>query len=705
MGFFDKMFSGKNKGKENGEADYLTEAYDSLGDEDDLNPDKILDEVGETVLNELNERETEFDAITAEESSDGVFAVEQDLSDPDTIGNTGEMDPEEISRAADFADAYVSGIYGDREEPELEAEEAEPESEAEEAVYGRDFQSEPEPEFVEDEAVEEDISDEEPDEEPTAYDAYESGEVDRELLYSAYAPKSMRPKVTETAYYDLDDPDEDEDADSHNQGGAGAFIKKHKGWFIGAGVAAAVVLIVLGSVFFIQYRMNPLGGYAETYVAKGNIIKTMSAGGNVEPNARYNITSLVSGTVTESPLNAGEAVKAGELVYKIDDTNAQIAVQQAENAVQRAQVSDSSSSNNEQLRIYANATGTISGLNISAGSTVNGGQIAVITQANGTEIGLIPSVTGTVQSVSVRNGASVTSGQVIATLRSNQTTSTQGRELDLASSKLALEQAEKELEKYKIASPIDGTILIKNAKVGDNVGTNQSGEPLMVIADMSRMKFTIEVDELDIWNIELGQTVVVTANALPGETFSGEITNIAGEGEKRGNGVTVYPVEITISDPGKIKSGMNVDAKIIINSSINVLTLPAAALYASDGTNALVITDSADIEEDALADPAEYPDIYVPKGYKLARVEYGLSDGTNVEILSGLSISDKVLYVEDEDAAQSVQPARDDSSSDSGTSAGDDSGSGAEESAGDDSGENVKSTGKSATQEWISDIE
>ena len=78
---------------------------------------------------------------------------------------------------------------------------------------------------------------------------------------------------------------------------------------------------------------------------------------------------------------------------------------------------------------------------------------------------------------------------------------------------------------------------------------------------------------------------------------------------------------------------MNVDAKIIINSSINVLTLPAAALYASDGTNALVITDSADIEEDALADPAEYPDIYVPKGYKLARVEYGLSDGTNVEIL------------------------------------------------------------------------
>lgn len=71
--------------------------------------------------------------------------------------------------------------------------------------------------------------------------------------------------------------------------------------------------------------MDPLMGYTQTYVAKGNVIKTMAAGGNVEPNARYDITSLVSGTITETPLNAGEQVRAGELVYKIDDTNAQLA--------------------------------------------------------------------------------------------------------------------------------------------------------------------------------------------------------------------------------------------------------------------------------------------------------------------------------------------------------------------------------------------
>ena len=397
-------------------------------------------------------------------------------------------------------------------------------------------------------------------------------------------------------------------------------------------------------------------GYTQTYVAKGNVIKTMAAGGNVEPNARYDITSLVSGTIIETPLNAGEQVRAGELVYKIDDTNAQLAVQMAENDVKRAKVDDSDSGSSQQLRIYANASGTISDLNISAGSSITGGKIATITQANGTEFALIPNVTGTVQSVNVRNGSTVESGQVVATLKSDGSgSSKEGRELDIASCELALEQANKELEKYKIAAPIDGTILVKNAKIGDNVNANQTDKPLMVIADMSKMKFNIEVDELEIWNIELGQTVVITANALPGQTFSGEITNIAGEGEKKGDGVTTYAVEITISDPGKIKSGMNVDAKIIINSAINVLSVPERTLYESDGTNALVITNSNSAEEDAVMNPAEYPNINVPEGYKLVKVQYGVSDGTNVEIISGLSVGDTVLYKAED--GENVKPA------------------------------------------------
>ena len=437
----------------------------------------------------------------------------------------------------------------------------------------------------------------------------------------------------------------------------------------------------------------------------------MAAGGNVEPNARYEITSLVNGTVTESPLNAGEEVKAGELVYKVDDTNAQLAVQMAENAVERAKVSGSSSSD-DNLKIYANASGTISDLKISSGSTLTGGQIATITQSNGTEIGLIPSVTGTVQSVNVRNGSTVSSGQVIATLKSSSANSSEGQKLDVEGSELALEQAQKELEKYKIASPVDGTILVKNAKIGDNVTAGKTDKPLMVIADMSKMKFTIEVDELDIWNIQLGQTVVITANALPGETFSGEITNIAGEGEKKGDGVTVYAVEITISDPGKIKSGMNVDAKIILNSAINAVTLPENALYESDGKNALVITNSSAANDKNTMNAADYPHITVPDGYKLVKVEYGVSDGTNVEIINGLSVGDVVLYKADAESSLNTTPQNDTGGSEADSSQGSSNQGGDEdsednsvsESFGDQSRErsdNLKSTGKSALQDEL----
>lgn len=785
MDFFKKLFSKKNNDKDNIEQDFLNDAYNSLGEEH-LNPERILDEnsVGYQIEpeNEIAEgepvgtfgvHESEYENDRAEndgyeflketslhenigfehedfeegpdrydedksldsyyedfEDSEEDSAFNEDINededisefeefDPETAydnlnGDTGEMDAEAISAAVDLAQNLSADELSDGR-----------------AEYGRDFI--PSDNYNLEEAQEETFS--ATDEAGNNYPDINSlsdtkeleqtinSEIDKEEIYSAYAPKNMRPKVTQTSYFDLDNLD-DEPEENLSDKGFKAFCKRRKKWLIGAGVAAAVVLVIVGTVFFFWNRMDPLMGYTQTYVAKGNVIKTMAAGGNVEPNARYDITSLVSGTITETPLNAGEQVRAGELVYKIDDTNAQLAVQMAENDVKRAKVDDSDSGSSQQLRIYANASGTISDLNISAGSSITGGKIATITQANGTEFALIPNVTGTVQSVNVRNGSTVESGQVVATLKSDGSgSSKEGRELDIASCELALEQANKELEKYKIAAPIDGTILVKNAKIGDNVNANQTDKPLMVIADMSKMKFNIEVDELEIWNIELGQTVVITANALPGQTFSGEITNIAGEGEKKGDGVTAYAVEITISDPGKIKSGMNVDAKIIINSAINVLSVPERTLYESDGTNALVITNSNSAEEDAVMNPAEYPNINVPEGYKLVKVQYGVSDGTNVEIISGLSVGDTVLYKAED--GENVKPA---ASVNSGKNSGnkdaenssdnsenssktDKSQSGDEDSIDEefttesDNGENIKSTGKSATQEDLTDLE
>lgn len=497
------------------------------------------------------------------------------------------------------------------------------------------------------------------------YDEYDTGgaETDdganedgaNEDIYAAYAPKSVKVDRVETSYYDLDSFGEEERPPKKSR--FKNFFKKYKKWMIGAGAAVLVVAIVVCSVSYISYRADPLRGYTQITVANGNVIKTMSCTGSVEPVARYEIKSTVSGSITESPLNAGDTVRAGELVYKVDDTNAQLAVQQAENAVERAQAAtqSASSSSSDSVRIYANATGTISNLNIQSGSRLSGGQIATITQADGNEVALTPNITGTVSSVSVREGSRVTSGQLVATVTTDSTgPSREELELDEQGAQIALEAAQQELTKYRIASPVDGTILVKNAKVGD-VASADSQEPMMVIADMSRMKFSVEIDEMDIWEIEQGQLVVITAAALPGQTFMGEITNVGGEGNVKGNGITTYNVEVTINDPGKLRSGMNIDARIVLDSASNALTLPDNALYEADGTNALVIARIAGgADEELVVDGSEYPGIFVPDGYQLVRIEYGVSDGINVEIVSGLRAGDEVLYIRDENSPESA---------------------------------------------------
>lgn len=731
MSVFRKLFSSDDDAENNKNSENLKDAYDSLGGGADLDPDVILGGADEALSHRddtdgVFDVQADYESDLAAETTEAAYDSLGDAADLaademtdlateaayDSLGgDTGEMDLSTIRETAYRVDEYISSIS--------EAEQAD------DIPHNGDFEA--------DEPQETEYDDlQEYDEQEPAVQEYDSQRYDQdtssaqvqdtqalepdgdlddagdEVVYAAYAPKSMRPQITQRSYYDLDNIDSEDTVAEPS--GFKAALKKHARLIAGSAAAAVVVVgIIVACVVIFSGSMDPLMGYTATNAVKGNVIKTMAAGGNVEPNARYEISPLVSGTVTESPLNAGDEVKSGELVYKIDDTNAQLAVQMAEKAVERAKVSGDNGSSGDSLRIYANASGTISDLRISSGSTVNGSQIAKITQSDGTEISLVPNVTGTVQTVAVRNGSTVTSGQVIATLKSTSSGSSAGQKLDVEGSELALEQAQKELEKYKIASPIDGTILVKNAKIGDNVAAGKTDKPLMVIADMSKMKFSIEVDELDIWNIKLGQTVVITANALPGETFSGEITNIAGEGDKKDGGVTTYAVEITISDPGKIKSGMNVDAKIILNSAINVLTLPENALYESDGQNALVITNSSSVDEKDVVNSADYPHITVPSGYKLVKVRYGVNDGTAVEIISGLSVGDAVLYKADADSSlNSADSAESDSEkSESGLSADPNTENAADsdsvtESFGDQNRErsdNLKSTGKSALQE------
>ena len=263
-----------------------------------------------------------------------------------------------------------------------------------------------------------------------------------------------------------------------------------------------------------------------------------------------------------------------------------------------------------------------------------------------------------------------------------------------------LSNTQDSVDDYTITAPISGTVITKNAKVGDKISKNSSGTTTMaVIYDLSTMTLEMSVDELDVSSIKVGQSVEITADAVEGETFTGTVTNVSLQ-SSYSNGVTNYPVTVTLDDTGSLLPGMNVDAKIILDSSENALVIPASALMrgnrvyvkkSSDSTentdtqrngssdnagdadserknpgDGTQNADSADRQPDAGAEASgsskgsgtdnsssksngsgKSGSSNVPDGFEAVQVTTGIINDDYVEILSGLSEGDEVYISSD----------------------------------------------------------
>ncbi|MDL2274058.1 HlyD family efflux transporter periplasmic adaptor subunit [Oscillospiraceae bacterium OttesenSCG-928-G22] len=240
---------------------------------------------------------------------------------------------------------------------------------------------------------------------------------------------------------------------------------------------------------------------------------------------------------------------------------------------------------------------------------------------------------GEVSSVKVKEGDTVSKNQVIVVLK-NDTLSNdiQTSASSIRESELSLEDQMDKLDGYTITSPISGTIIEKHYKEGD---TLESGKALCTIFDLSYLQMTLQVDELDIGKIEVGQKVTVTADALDGRVYEGVVTKININGTTA-NGVTSYPVTIRIDETDGLLPGMNVDAEIVLSSSENVLTVPNAALQR--GNRVLVKTS------DALEGEFD-EETGLPKGYEYREVTTGASDNDFIEITGGLQEGDTIAYI------------------------------------------------------------
>lgn len=377
-----------------------------------------------------------------------------------------------------------------------------------------------------------------------------------------------------------------------------------------------------------------------------------------------NVRTKIGGEVSSFAVAAGDAVQAGQTVATVRDTSVMLlavdfpaAEAQSFAVGQAAQVMPDTT-----FEVLNGTIRSVSGADPSGDASLmtctvtiavpNAGSLttaqAAVAQVNGVsslnsahfayqrEETVVAAASGTVSELCVREGSTVRQDDVLLRIT--------GKDLDkqaqnaadnLRSAELRMSSAERNISHYTIDAPISGTIVDKKVKAGDKLSANDTAmQNLCTIYDMSYLEMKLNVDELKIRSLEVGQKVEITADAVPGETYKGVISSILVAGTTA-NGSTSYPVTVRIDDMGELLPGMNATAKITTASVKNVLALPNAALVR--GSYVLVTRDSPS------AANAE-TSMTAPDGYVYVKVTTGISDDDYIEVKSGLQEGDTIAY-------------------------------------------------------------
>ncbi len=229
------------------------------------------------------------------------------------------------------------------------------------------------------------------------------------------------------------------------------------------------------------------------------------------------------------------------------------------------------------------------------------------------------SVGGRIEEILVEEGRLVKKGAVLAMLSSTERAAL----LDAAKHQGKSEESywNNVYKKTAVIAPMDGQVIVRSVDPGQTVTASDS---LFVLSDHLIVKAF--VDETDIGRVKIGQKALVGLDAYPDIRVTGTVEHIYYESHLQNN-VNIYNVDI-IPDriPDVFRSGMSANIKIIVQEKKGALLLPFTAVQNRNGKT-FVRQKSDDTE----------------KGRRYTRVETGLQDGSNIEILDGLTESSLVL--------------------------------------------------------------
>lgn len=227
-----------------------------------------------------------------------------------------------------------------------------------------------------------------------------------------------------------------------------------------------------------------------------------------------------------------------------------------------------------------------------------------------------PPVPGRVENVLIEEGQKVRKGQILAWMSSTERAAL----LDAARAKGAdeLKKWEEIYPPTPILAPLTGTIVLKNVEPGESFTNSDS---LMSMSD--RLTVKAQVDETDIASISVGQEANIVLDAYPDKSVSARVDKIAFDATTV-NSVTTYIVDVLpLSVPDFMRSGMTANVTFFIKARKDVLLISNDAVKTKDGQSTVLIRkDGKEVEK---------------------QIVVGISDGKEIEVLSGLVAGDIVL--------------------------------------------------------------
>lgn len=375
---------------------------------------------------------------------------------------------------------------------------------------------------------------------------------------------------------------------------------------------------------------------------------------------RQYVRAEVAGTVSSLKVLKGDEVKSGQEVAVIRDSSRMVlelevpaadaagfsvgqqaivtldgTFEQLEGMVRAVTGTDALSTGNLLTRTVTITVQNPGGLTTAqaATATVNGVScIAAKTFTYQAERTLTAMASGTVVAINVPEGGDAAENEIILQISGEELSeSIQSASETLRSAELSLENLQDNMSNYTITSPISGTVIEKEAKAGDALSTSTG---LCTIYDLSYLVMTINVDELEISALSVGQKVAVNADAITDKTYEGVVTRVSMKGSTDG-GTTTYPVTIRIDGTEGLRPGMNATCEIVIQEAKDVLSVPNAAIVR--GGYVLVRQDSPSAVNAAQG-------MTSPEGYVYVAVTTGVSDVNYTQILSGITAEDVIAY-------------------------------------------------------------